>query len=186
MADAIVTELKKNHNVDEFFYPNISMNVDLPQGFEGELRNIESTLKKNGFAVNSETVFEVMNLKKHLLNRFSEIGERSEVAKEYKKMTREKETVGSIVPLDYFLVAGLVTVFLYFLKRFSGSFADEAGKLAARRLFGKDEDRRQLLREVKINKEEYNLITNEILVIVEEDNRAIEVVRKSLKKTARK
>jgi hypothetical protein len=72
---------------------------------------------------------------------------------------------------------------LYFLKRFSGSFADEAGKLAARRLLGKDEDGKQLLKELKADKKEYNLIINEVLIMVEKDNEPIEAVRKGLKKT---
>lgn len=186
VTDDIVTELKRNHRVDEFFYPNITMDVDLPQGFEGEVENIELLLEKNGFAVNSENVFLVMKLKKYLFNRFSDTGERREVAKEYNKIARQKETIGSIVPLDYFLVGGLITVFLYFLKRFSGSFADEAGKLAARRLFGKDEDRKRLLKELKVNKKEYNLIINEVLVIVEKDSKSIEAVSKGLEKTTKK
>jgi hypothetical protein len=180
VSDDIAANLRKNYNVDEYFYPSISMDIDLPQGFKGEVNSVIKVLEKNGFVVTSENAFQVINLKKRLLTKYTDRVEGKKVLIEYNEMLREKEPIGSIVPPEYFLVSGLIAIFLYGLARFAGSFADEAGKLAARKLFGKA--RKQLLKELNLNANEYNFLSNEIVVIIKEDNKSIEALRKRLKK----
>jgi hypothetical protein len=180
VSDDITTNLRRNYKVDEYFYPSISMDIDLPQGFKGEVENVIQGLEKNGFAMTSENTFQVINLKKRLLAKYTDRVEGKKVVREYNEMLREKEPIGSIVPPEYLLVSGLIAIFLYGLARFAGSFADEAGKLAARKLF--DKSRKQLLKELNLNANEYNLLSNEIVVIIKEDSKSIEALRKRLKK----
>jgi hypothetical protein len=182
VSDNIAAELRKNHKVDEYFYPDISMDVDLPQGFKGEINSVMRVLEKNGFAANGENVFQIMNLKRNLLKDYGEKSERKKIVAEYSETLRKKEPVGSIVPLDYLLVGGIVIVVLFTLKRFLGSFADESGKLLARKLFAKSGTRKQLLKELNVSVDEYKIINNEIVVIITDYGESLDALRKRLQK----
>jgi hypothetical protein len=181
MSDDVAADLRRTYAINEYYYPNISMDIDLPQGFEGEISNISRILEKNGFAVTSKNIFQIMSFKKSLITKYGGKVE-EKVMTEYNDILREKEPVGSIVPPEYFLVSGLVAVFLFLLARFATSFADEAGKLLARKLFRKGEVRKQLLKELSINAREYNFFSNQIMVIINENDKSIEALRKGLKK----
>jgi hypothetical protein len=182
VLEDIAADLRKNYKVDEFFYPSISMDIDLPQGFKGEVDNVTEILEKNGFATTSENAFQILTLKKNLLAKYTDKVEGRKVVTEYNKLLGKKEPVGSIVSPEYFLVSGLIAIFLYGLARFVGSFTDEAGKLAARKLFDKAETRKQLMKELNLNVNEYNLLGKEIVIIINEDSKSIEAIRKKLRK----
>lgn len=182
MLKDIAADLRKNYKVDEFFYPSISMDIDLPQGFKGEVDNVTEILEKNGFATTSENAFQILTLKKDLLAKYTDKAEGRKVVTEYNKLLGKKEPVGSIVPPEYFLVSGLTAIFLYGLARFIGSFTSEAGKLAAHKLFGKAETRKQLMKELNLDVNEYALLGREIVVIINEGSKSIEAIRKKLRK----
>jgi hypothetical protein len=183
VPDDILRDLRKDYKVDEYFYPSISMDIDLPQGFQGEINNVMSILKKNEFAVNAENVFQIMNLKRSLLKDYRERTERKKIVAKYIETLRKREPVGSIVPLDYLLVGSIIIVVLFTLKRFLGSFADESGKLLARKLFAKSETRKQLLKELNVSADEYKIINNEIVVIISEYGESLEAIRTRLNKS---
>jgi hypothetical protein len=178
----ISEELRRNHEVDEYFYPNISMDIDLPQGLKGEITGVKMILEKNGFAGNSENIFRIMSLKKDLLSEYCQETRGRKVVREYSVVVRKNEPVGSIVPLDYLFVGGLIVVLLYGLKRFIGSFADESGKLLARRLFGQSKTRKELMKELSVSVNEYKILNNEIIVFIERNAESLDTLRKKLKK----
>jgi hypothetical protein len=69
----ILNEIKAKHKVDEFFYPNISMNIQVPGGLEGEISDIAQVLKSSDFEVTATNVLQVMELKKKDFDGLSRI-----------------------------------------------------------------------------------------------------------------
>lgn len=171
--------LKKKYKVDEFLYPKISMDIDLPGGLKSEVVSIKKTLSNNGFDVTPESIFQIMELKKRLLEGYLEPERTPELA-QYKKIVLSKEPVGSIIPLDYYLVGGLVTLVLYAIGKFTGSFAEESGKLMAQRLFKQKTTQRKLSKKLDLTQEEYAFLVNEVIIILNDQKRMKEL-RKALK-----
>lgn len=136
----IVLDLRRKYNVDEYYYPAISMDIDVPKSLLGEATRISQLLEKNGFRVNSENVFNVMKLKKLLLKRYSKTEEGKRAKAVYSRLILEDiRPTGITIPLDLLMVDGVLVLLLFVAYRFLGSFADEAGKMAARKLLGDDE-----------------------------------------------
>jgi hypothetical protein len=146
------------------------MNIDFPQGFSGEVDNIKQVLESNGFLATSENVFQIMKFKKHLLSKYSEGAKEKTTISQFSKILRKKEPIGSIVPIEYLFVGGLIGIVVFALARFTGSFADEAGKIAARKLFDKKETRKQLSKGFSL---------------IEEDGELLETLKKRLRKKTR-
>lgn len=161
------------------------MDIDLPQGLKGEINGVKTILEKNGFAGNSENIFQIMSLKKELLSKYGQETRERQVIGEYSAIVCKSEPVGSIVPLDYLFVGGLIIVLLYGLKRFVGSFADESGKLLARRLLGQSQTRKELIKELNVSENEYKILNNEIVVFIERNGESLDILRKKLKKAKR-
>jgi hypothetical protein len=163
---SIVSDLRNKYGVDENFYPKILMDVDFPNGFEGEIREIVNTLQRNNFQVTSENVFHIMELKRKLLIKYSETTEGKNAVQKYRGILLEKvKPTGIVAPIEFILVNGLIAVLLYVLARFAGSFADESGKIVARKLLENDKERS---RELKITIHEYRFLKNEGLTIIQE------------------
>jgi hypothetical protein len=178
-VESISSDLRKNYKVDEHFYPKISMDIDLPNGLEGEVSEIVRILQKNNFQVTSGNVFRIMELKKELLAKYSETTEGKNAVTRYRRILFEKvRPIGITIPIEFILVNGIITVLLYMLARFAGSFADESGKIAARKLLENDKERS---RELKMTTEEYQFLKNEGIIIIQEGE-TISSLQKKLKK----
>jgi len=163
ISDIISSELKEKYRIDEFFYPDISMNIQIPDGFKGEISEIIQLLEKNHFEVDSLNVYYIMQFKKKLLGKYHE---QKQILKAYQKLLETKvKPVGMTIPLDLVLVNGLVFILLSIVARFGLSFADEAGKIAARKLL--DDERKQAKR-YNMTVEEYRFLRTEAIAWVEE------------------
>jgi hypothetical protein len=120
-----------------------------------------------------------MEFKKELLAKYSETTEGKSAVMRYRRILLEKvKPTGITMPIDLILVNGLIAVLLYVLARFAGSFADESGKIAARKLLEND---KECSRELKITTEEYRFLRNEGIIIIQEGD-TISSLRKKLKK----
>lgn len=164
--EVISSELKGKYKIDEFFYPDISMNIQIPDGLKGEISEIIRLLKKNHFEVNSMNVYQVMQFKKKLLTEYTDNRERRKILKAYQELLETKvKPVGTTIPLELIFVDGLVIILLSIVARFGLSFADEAGKIAARKLL--DNERKQAKRH-NMTGEEYRFLKTEAVTWIEE------------------
>jgi hypothetical protein len=160
--ETISLDLREKYRVDEFFYPDISMSVQIPEGLKGEVFEITRILKKNRFEGESLNVYQVMQLKKKLLTEYMESSRRRKVIEAYQELLGKKiKPVGSTIPIEMILVNGLVVILLSMVARFGLSFMDEAGKIAARRLL--NEEKKQA-RKHNMAIEEYRFLKGEALV----------------------
>ncbi len=177
-----VSELKTNYCLDQYYYPKISMLTDLQGGIEGEVNNIIRQLESNGFDVSSSTIFCVMETKKKLLQRYyRKTG--NTVYESYKKLVLDDlRPVGTLVPIEFLFVGGLISVILYMAAKFLGSFAEESGKIAAQKLFLDDKN---IAKKLNIDIKEYQLIAKEVNIIIQENemNDLLKNVTKAKKKT---
>jgi hypothetical protein len=187
--DEILFDVKTNHNIDQYFYPRISMETDLDRGLRGEVKTIVEMLEKNGFAASSENVANTMQLKKTLLEKY-EMQERKTVDDYRKLLLEEVKPVGSAIGIELLLVNGIVILALYMLGRFAGSFADEAGKIAAKKLLEKDEKQAKKLNmstnEYRIFVREFNLLVQQGEIANFEGDLQKSVHRKTIKKGNKK
>jgi len=159
MIREISNELRSKHKIDEFFYPNISMNMQIPDGLEGEISDIARVLKESGLEVNTTNVLRLMELKKKLLIKYTSKAEREKVVTAYRELLATKiKPVGTALPLELILVDGVVVILLSVLGRFVMSFVDEAGKILARKVF--DDDEKQS-KKVNMTMEEYHFLKTE-------------------------
>ncbi len=163
---AIVSELRTKHKVDDFFYPDISMNIQIPDGLQGEVSQITEVLRKNKLSVNSTNVLQVMKLKRKLLREYSSRSEHKKTLEGYQKLLKtEIKPVGSSIPIEIVFINGLVVVLLSIIARFGLSFADEAGKIAARKLLGKEKSQ---AKKHNMSLDEYRFVKNAAMVWIEE------------------
>lgn len=177
--EVISSELKERYKIDEFFYPDISMNIQIPDGLKGEISEIIQLLKKNHFEVNSMNVYQVMQFKKKLLTEYRDNHKRRKVLEAYQELLEKKvKPVGSAIPLQLVLVDGLVIILLMIVARFGLSFADEAGKIAARKLL--DKEKKQAKRH-NMTVEEYRFLKTEAVSWIEE-GKTIRSFTKEIKK----
>jgi len=165
-SELISSELKGKYEIDEFFYPDISMNIQIPDGLKGEISEIIRLLKKNSFEVNSSNVYQIMQLKKKMLTEYRDNSKRGNVLEAYRELLGKRiKPVGSVIPIDLVLVDGLVIILLSIVARFGLSFADEAGKIAARKLL--DKGKKQAKRH-NMTLQEYNFLKTEAVAWIEE------------------
>lgn len=183
MSDNIKEELRRKYKVDASFYPKLDMDVDFPKGLQGEVEKNMQVLKNNGFPSTSENVYHLMEFKKKLLKKYSNEGEEKQVVEDYTNLLKQKQPVGSIVPIDYYLVAGLIGLLVYVAGKFGSSFLDEAGKITAQKLLNKGETKKHLQKEMRIDKNEYNLFANQIILIIDKNGADLSELMNNLKKT---
>jgi hypothetical protein len=183
LSENIKEELGRKYKVDASFYPKLDMDVDFPKGLQGEVEKIMQILKNNGFPATSENVYHNMEFKKKLLKKYSGEGEEKQVVEDYTNLLKQKQPVGSVVPIDYYLVAGLIGLLIYVGGKFGGSFLDEAGKITAQKLLNKGETKKHLQKEMRIDKNEYNLFANQIVVIIDKNGADLSELMNNLQKT---
>ena len=173
----ILNELKAKYKVDEFFYPNISMNIQVPGGLEGEISDISRVLKSSGFEITATNVLQVMELKKKLLTKYTSEAERQKILADYQELlaTRVKP-VGTVLPLELILVNGLVIILLSMVAKFGLSFADEAGKILARKVF--DEDKKQS-KKLNMTEDEYRFLKTEAKFWIDSEGNTLAIIKKS-------
>jgi hypothetical protein len=165
-SESVSSELKGKYEVDEFFYPDISMNIQIPDGLKGEISEIIRLLEKNDFEASSSNVYQVMQLKKKLLTEYRDNSKRGNVLKAYRELLGKRiRPVGSTIPIELVLVDGLMVILLSIVARFGLSFADEAGKIAARKLL--DKGKKQAKRH-NMTLEEYNFLKTETVAWIDE------------------
>jgi hypothetical protein len=182
--ELIISELKEKHKIDEFFYPDISMNIQIPDGLKGEISEITQLLEKNHLEANSENVYQVMKFKKKLLTEYKDNNERRKVFNAYQELLEKKvKPIGSAIPLELTFVDGILLILLYMVVRFGTSFLDEAGKITARKLLDnkKDNEKKQAKRH-NMTVEEYSFLKTEAVTWVEEGKTFRSFVKKIRKK----
>ena len=173
----ILNELKAKHKVDEFFYPNISMNIQVPDGLEGEVSGIARVLKSSGFEVTATNVLRVMDLKKKLLTKYTSETGRQKILTDYQELLATKvKPVGTVLPLELILVDGLVIILLSMIAKFGLSFADEAGKILARKVFDNDKKQSEKL---NMTEDEYRFLKTEAKFWIDREGNKLVEIRKS-------
>jgi hypothetical protein len=183
LPNTVEDELRKKYKMDECFYPKLDMTVDFPKGLRGEIEKTIQILKNNGFPATTENVYNLMNFKRKLLQKYNNEAEGKKALDDYASLIKQKQPVGSVVPVDYYLVAGIIAVLLYALGKFGGSFLNEAGKIAAKKLLKKNETKKHLQSELKIDKNEYNLFAQQIVVIINKNGADLTELVSGLQKT---
>ena len=179
----IISDLREQHKVDEYFYPRISMDIDLRNGLKGEIVDITKLLQENGFETTIENVFRIMDFKRKLLARYGETTEGKMTTAEYRKMLLEEiKPAGITIPIELVLVNGLLALLLYVIARFAGSFADESGKIMAQRLLEKDKERSKQL---NLDIREYRFLKNETAIFIQ-DGKTLVFLKQKLKKKREK
>jgi len=179
----IALDLREKYKVDEYFYPKISMDIDISNGFEGEIANILTVLQENGFEATTENVFRTMEFKRNLLTRYDETTEGKKTTAKFRRMLLEDiKPTGIIIPIELVLVNGLMALLIYVIGRFAGSFADESGKILARKLLEKDKVRS---RELNMDIREYRFLKNEAAIFIQ-DGKTLIFFRQKLKKKREK
>ena len=154
------------------------MDIDIPNGREGEINGIMMALQENELEISEENVFQIMKFKKELLVNYIETPKGKETIAEYRRLLLEEiRPTGITVPIEFLLVNGLLVLLLYMIGRFAGSFADESGKLLARRLLEKDKECSKTL---NMNIEEYRILRKEATALIL-DGKTLEILRKNLK-----
>ncbi len=186
MSKTVKNELRKKHQVDEYFYPKVDMDVDLPKGLQGEIEKTILLLENNGFSATSENVFQIMTLKKNLITKYSSGTTEKQVLEDYATLLKQRQPIGSVGPIDYYLVAGIVAVLMYIFGKFGGSFLEEAGKIAAKKFLKKNETKKQLQKELKIDQKEYNLFANQIIIIIDKKPSEVSEILNTLEKKQEK
>jgi hypothetical protein len=178
-AKDICSELRERYKVDEFFYPNISMNIEIPGGLEGEVAGDIEILKQSGFEATPENVLLIMESKRQLLVQYRKTQKGRGVLKDYRQLlVKEVKPVGTTMPTDLMFVTILVGLLSYLVARFTGSFADEAGKILARRLLEKE---KKLSKEHNLTINEYRFLKNQAVILVQ-NGKMVSTLSRQLKK----
>jgi len=180
LVSDIALGLKEKYKVDEYFYPKISMDIDLAKGLKGEINDIIKVLQENGFEATSENVFRIMDFKRKLLARYSETTEGKKITAEYRRMLLEEiKPTGIAIPIELVLVNGLLALLLYVIAHFAGSFADESGKIMAQRLLKKD---KECSKQLNMDIREYSFFKNETTAFIQDGKILVSLTQKLKKK----
>lgn len=161
-ADKIISELKKKYNITGDYYPGISMEADFEKGFEGEVSRIIENLASNNFEASSQNVAQIMLIKKTFLENYRTQGNVA-VEKYQKLLVEDVMPIGCATETVFLFVNGLTIVLIYLLGRFAGSFADEAGKQAAKKILNKN---KKSEKSINIGEEEYKIFANEVNLLI--------------------
>lgn len=160
----IVSELVKVYKVEDTYYPKFSIETDIEGGLNGEAKIIVNGLSECGFDISTENVFKIMEIKRLLLSRYLLDKDGIESKQKYTKLLLEEiKPVGSLLPIDFLLVNGVVAVTLYLVARFGGSFMDEAGKIAVRKFC----ESKKAAKKLNMDVSEYNYFIGEIHLLIQ-------------------
>jgi hypothetical protein len=158
--------LREKYGVNEFFYPNISMDVDLPYGLEGEVKDIINLLNKAGIKTTPENVFYTMRVKKKLLSIYKTTTNGTQVLEKFKEVISEHvKPVGVTIPTEIIFVSGVTAFLLYLATRFADSFMSEAGRILARKALARD--RKKMAKEFNLTLTEYKFLERQIIILLD-------------------
>ena len=168
--EAIVKELRSKYKIDEYFYPHISMEIDMSYGLEGEIDSNIKILQEAGFKVNNDNIFYLMHLKKELWENYISSNEGNKILQDYRKLISEFiKPIGAIFPSDLLFIDAIVIVILYLASKFFGSFFEEAGKISARKLL--DKDKKKIMKKIKITDIEYEFLKSNLIKLFNDDDK---------------
>jgi cell division protein FtsL len=183
IAESICSKLRQSHKADEFFYPDISMDIEISGGLEGEVAENIRILEQNGFEATATNVLGIMESKRQLLAHYRSTKKGKKALEEYRQLLVKKvKPVGTTMPTDLMFVTIIVSLLAYMVARFTGSFADEAGKILARKLLEKE---KKLSREHNLTINEYRFLKNQAVALVE-NGTVINTFSKQLKRKRKK
>jgi hypothetical protein len=182
-AKEITSKLRSKYKVDEFFYPDISMSTQIPDGLEGEVADILELLTENEFEASAENVLRVVQLKKELLTEYCSEPEKKTLSKYQELLATKVKPVGSAIPIDLIFVDGLVLIALSMLAKFGYSFAAESGKLLARKVF---RNNKMDSKKLKMTEAEYQFLKPEVVVVMGSHSNALMSLKKDVFKKPRK
>jgi len=130
----IRSELETKYRVDDYFYPNISFELEVPGGLTGEARRIRRDLRHAGIKTTTPNIYHTLSVKRSLIRRLRN-SKRISLYRRY--IAKRVRPVGAVVPVEYVYATIVLLIALFFLK----SFAEEAGRISARTLLGRHNDR---------------------------------------------
>lgn len=167
---AICETLRTKYKVNDFVYPNMSMDIDIPFGLEGEVKRIVELLNNAGFAGNAEIVFRVIRMKSKLLIDYRSTSQGKIVLLRFGEIVSEHvKPVGVTIPTDFLFVTGLTAVLIYLAGRFIGSFLDEAGKILARKLL--TQNRKKISEKSNLTDFEYDFIEEQVVEFLKDETK---------------
>jgi hypothetical protein len=168
---AICETLRTKYQVnDAHIYPNMSIDVDILFGLEGEVKRISELLNTMGFEANAENIFHVMQMKSKLLIGYQSANQGKVVLLQFGKIVSEDvKPVGITIPTDLLFVTGLTAVLLYLAGRFVGSFLDEAGKIFARELLIKN--RKKIPKKLNLTELEYYFLEKQTVQLLKDETK---------------
>lgn len=137
-AAKIARILERRRRIGDDYYPGCSLHLQIAGGLVGDAFRSLELLSRAGQPERSDTVLAVMQTRKFLMKYYTSNREAS--IEQFNAILLDKvRPIGGISPAVYELAQTiLVALVIYGGFRFVGSFASEAGKIAARKLLGKE------------------------------------------------
>jgi len=173
----IIEQLKKEYDIDIYFYPNMSMGIDSPN-LAYEVSSIIDFLKKISLPPNLMNIFTIMKAKKECIELYNSGYLKNSALKYDENILKIAKPIGGIGPLEYFY-ATAIALFLTFIFAYSAGFGQEAGKLTAKKLL--DDEKEQAIEALNSAKDEINFLEKETFFLStkgEDFEIVVETIRK--------
>jgi hypothetical protein len=154
----ITSQLEKEYGVDDYFFPNISFELEVPGHLRGEVQRIRKQLQKAKIEADKETVYSALSSKRDLIKRYS--GHPGSIKLFKDQIVKRIRPVGAVSSIEYLLATIVFGIAFSYLK----SFADEAGKISARRLLSQKDEHR-IARQIKCSAAEIRLAKPDAVLI---------------------
>lgn len=132
--ERIRSQLETKYGVDDYFYPNISFELEVPGGLTGEVRRIRTHLRHAGVATTVPSIHYALSVKRNLIRRLRK-SKRIDLYRQY--IAKRVRPVGALPPVEYLFATIVLWMATFFLK----SFSEEAGRVSAGALLGRHKDR---------------------------------------------
>lgn len=137
-AARIARILERKHRIGDDYYPGCSLHLQIAGGLAGDAFRSLELLSRVGQPERGDTVLAVMQTRKSLMKYYTSAREAS-IAKFNAILLDKVRPIGGISPAVYELAQTiLIALVTYGGFRFVGSFASEAGKIAAQKLLAKE------------------------------------------------
>jgi len=155
--DAICARLETEFNVNDYFYPTLSFELDVPGHLSGEVQKIHKYLRSVHIEPTLRNIYEMLSVKRRLIQRYSRNPRLLVQYREY--VARQVRPVGAVGPLEYTLATIVMVLATFFLR----GLLEESGRISARRLFERHSDR-DLSRKIGCNITEVRLARRDAVV----------------------
>jgi len=155
--DAICTRLETEFNVNDYFYPGLSFELDVPGHLSGEVQKIQKYLRQIHVEPTPSNIYEMLSVKRRLVQRYSRNKRLLAQYREY--VAGQVRPVGAVGSLEYMFATTVMILATLFLK----GFLEESGRISARRLFERHSDR-DLSRKIGCNITEVRLARRDAVV----------------------